>query len=132
MPCRPFIFVLALAAAAPTVAQAQFTTFIPRRTADSVKAAVVATQQKVSDSVAKAQITDLKTWVDSASGIVAPGTAADSLARTTLADTSTTFRSGSRAPATASSLPLLALIGGAALLFGALLLSDRSSAGPSA
>ena len=127
MPCRRFIFVLAIAAAAPSVAQAQFTTFIPPRTADSVKAAVVATQQKISDSVAKAQITDLKTWVDSASGIVPPGTVADSLARTTLADT-TTFRSGSRAPATASSRPLLALIGAGSLLVGALLLSDRTRA----
>lgn len=128
MPCRRIIFLIALFAAAPTMAQAQFTTFIPPRAADSVKAAVVATQQKVSDSVAKAQITDLKTWVDSASGMVAPGTAADSLARTTLADTTATFRSGSRAPATASSLPLLALGGCAALFLGALLLSDRSSA----
>lgn len=128
MPCRRFIYIFALVAAAPTMAQAQFTTFIPPRTADSVKAAVVATQQKVSDSVAKAQITDLKTWVDSASGMVAPGTVADSLARTTVADTAVTFRSGSRAPATASSLPLLALVGGASLFLGALLLRERSSA----
>ena len=128
MPCRRFVFLLALVAAAPTVAQAQFTTFIPPRTADSVKAAVVATQQKVSDSVAKSQIADLKTWVDSASGMVAPGTAVDSAARTTLADTVAAFRSGSRAPATASSLPLLALGGGAALFLGALLLNDRTSA----
>src|SRR5690348_15723608 len=101
VPCRHFILVCAIAAAAPSLAQAQFTTFIPPRTADSVKAAVVATQQRVSDSVAKAQITDLKTWVDSAAGIAAPATAADSMARMTAADTAT-FRSGSRAPATAS------------------------------
>jgi len=124
VPCRRFIILSIIASLAPTVAQAQFTTFIPPRTADSVKAAVVATQQKVTDSTAKAQITDLKTWVDSASGIVPPATAADSLARTTTADT-TTFRSGSRAPATASSLPLLALVGAGALLLGALLLRGR-------
>ena len=130
MPCRRVIFLLAIAAA-PTVAQAQFTTFIPPRTADSVKSAVVATQQKVSDSVAKAQITDLKTWVDSASGIAAPATAADSAARLTAADT-TTFRSGSRAPATASVLPMVALVGAGSLLLGLLLLRERSDVRPRA
>jgi len=127
VPCRRLILWSVITALAPAVAQAQFTTFIPPHTADSVKAAVVASQQKTTDSAAKSQITDLKTWVDSASGVVPPGTAPDSVARATQSDT-TTFRSGSRAPATASSLPLLALVGAGSLLLGALLLNGRPAA----
>src|SRR5206468_1981495 len=112
---------------APKIASAQFTTFIPPRNpvADSAKAAAVVEQKAQTDSVARAQITNMKTWVDSAAGIApAPQTAADSLAQnqsaaTTTAAESTTFRNGMRAPATASDLPLL-LLAGAALLFAGL------------
>lgn len=114
----------------PAIAQAQFTTFIPpkNKVADSVKAAVVAQQKAQTDSLSHAQITNMRTWVDSAAGVTpAPKTAADSLAAglsaTTAAET-TTFRNGRRAPATASDLPLLALIGAAALLLGIFLLGS--------
>ena len=67
------------------------------------------------DSVVHAQMTNMKTWVDSAAGILpTPMTAVDSLGVATTTTTTTTtvdttmFANGSRAPATASALPLLA------------------------
>ena len=125
--CRSFLF--ALLVGAPAVAGAQFTTFIPPRNkaADSVKAAVVAQQKVQEDSITHAQITNMKTWVDSAAGLTpVPMTAADSLAQATPvpATDTTTFRNGSRAPATASALPLIAAVGAAALLLGTLLLGS--------
>lgn len=109
---------LALIAGMPGIAGAQFTTFIPPvdKTADSVKAAVVAQQQVQQDSIATAQITNMKTWVDSAAGIApTPVMPADSVIATSIApppvvDT-TTFANGMRAPATASDLPLLLFLG---------------------
>src|SRR5438309_7622709 len=80
MSYRRFI-VLALIAAMPGMARAQFTTFIPPHTkgADSVKAAAVVQQRAVSDSIAKVQIADMKTWVDSAAGVLpTPNAASDS------------------------------------------------------
>jgi len=127
------VFVLAVLVIVPGAAQSQFTTFIPPRNkvADSVKAVVAAEQKAQSDSAQRLQITNMKTWVDSAAGIVTPATRADSLAQSAavLTDT-TTFRNGSRAPATASSLPLLATLGCAALLIGACLVGgDRRQDG---
>lgn len=110
---------LALIVGMPGIAHAQFTTFIPpvNKAADSIKAAVVAEQKVQQDSVATAQMTNMKTWVDSAAGIVpTPVTAVDSLGVATKTSTTTTvdstmFANGTRAPATASMLPLLLLIG---------------------
>jgi hypothetical protein len=109
-------------ASAPASASAQFTTFIPpqSKVKDSVKAAVVAEQRARSDSMTAASVTNMRTWVDSAAGVVAPTTAADSLTRAVAE--STTFRNGSPAPMTASSLPLLLLLGVSSLSAGALLL----------
>lgn len=110
---------LALIAGMPGIAGAQFTTFIPpvNKAADSVKAAVVAEQKVQQDSVVTAQMTNMKTWVDSAAGIVpTPVTPADSLAAGLPAPVPTRldsamFADGARAPSTASSLPLLMLLG---------------------
>src|SRR3954464_4325685 len=106
------MLVLAAIAGFPGIAEAQFTTFIPpkNKVADSVKAAVVAEQKAQGDSLSQAQITNMKTWVDSAAGLTpVPMTAipADSGVQRVVATDSTTFRNGSRAPATASDLPLL-------------------------
>ena len=113
----------------PSVASAQFTTFIPPKNtvADSVKA-IVATQQKVqADSITHAQITNMQTWVDSAAGVAPRSmTAADTVvagSRTVINADTTTFANGTRAPATASDLPLLALMGATALLLGTVLLA---------
>ena len=118
------LFVLLLLVATPATAKAQFTTFIPpkNKAQDSVKAAVVAQQKAQADSVTAAALTNMKTWVDSAAGIVAPTTHADSVMRAdslaTAAAENSTFRDGSRAPSTASPLPFLALIGATCLAMG--------------
>lgn len=114
----------------PAAAAAQFTTFIPpqNKAADSVKTAVAADQKARTDSSVNMQLTNIKTWVDSAAGVVStPRTAADSLAdrlppsNAAVVD-SAALRGGVRAPETASELPLLALIGATALGIGALML----------
>jgi hypothetical protein len=112
----------------PPPAQAQFTTYIapPTKTKDSVKAAIVAEQKAVQDSVTRSQISDMKTWVDSAAGISVPRTLADSVR---IADSSritdssvTSFANGAIAPATASALPWFVFFGVAGVVGGALLL----------
>lgn len=120
-----WIFALALLAAAPAAASAQFTTFIarPNPVKDSIKAAVVAQQKSMSDSITHAQITDMKTWVDSAAGIVAiPAIDTTLPARTTITQTTTAVSNGMVAPATASPLPFLLVFGGSAMLLGLALL----------
>jgi hypothetical protein len=114
--------VLACLVGVPQIAEAQFTTFIPpkNKVADSVKAAVVAEQKATEDSLSQAHITNMKTWVDSAAGLMPTTTSEpEPLATDTLA-----LRNGVRAPATATSLPLVVLLGTLALLLGAYLLSD--------
>jgi hypothetical protein len=127
------LLVLALIAGAPQIASAQFTTFIPPKNtvADSVKVAVAAEQKAQADSVSQAQITNMKTWVDSAAGLVPePTTAADSVAAgvtaTTTVTDSTGFRNGMRAPATASNLPLLVLAGLAMVFAGFIVLRGNA------
>jgi len=113
----------------PATAAAQFTTFIPPQTrvADSVKAVVAAAEKAQTDSAVNMQLTNMKTWVDSAAGISTPPvTAADSatVGLATVPET-TTFTNGARAPETASDLPTLVLIGAVLLALGTLLLADR-------
>jgi hypothetical protein len=135
VPIRRLI-VFSLIASMPAAAAAQFTTFIPpqAKVVDSAKSAVAAQKTAPADTTLHARLTNLKTWVDSAAGVVASSTQArDSLA-TTSADsvavaTTTTnasdtaaLRKGARAPETASDLPTLALIGVLTLGLGALLL----------
>jgi hypothetical protein len=115
------LITLALLASAPSVASAQFTTFIPPKAklVDSVKAAVAAEQKAQTDTATAARVTNMKTWVDSAAGII-PTSVADSLAQDTMMDTLTSR--GTRAPATASPLALFATGGAAMLIVGLLLL----------
>jgi hypothetical protein len=135
------LLVLALIAGLPGFAGAQFTTFIPpqHKKADSVKAAVVAQQKAQTDTSIQMQLANMKTWVDSAAGLVpTPTTAVDSanaVVPTTPAATTPVampatpmpadtiaMKNGARAPATASALPLLVLLGGVTLMVGVLLL----------
>jgi hypothetical protein len=116
-----WIIALAVIAAAPAAASAQFTTFIapPNPVKDSIKAVVVAEQRAVSDSISHAQITDMKTWVDSAAGIVkVPAVDTAPTAGAVITSTS----NGMIAPATASPLPFLIALGGASMLLGLALL----------
>jgi cytochrome b len=127
------LLALALIAGLPGFAGAQFTTFIPpkNKVADSVKAVVVAQETARADTALNMRLTNMKIWVDSAAGITAqPMTAADSLAtaqgtttvRLAEVTTTTAMANGTRAPATASALPLFALIGVGAIGVGAFLL----------
>jgi hypothetical protein len=115
---------LVVIAAAPAAAAAQFTTFIapPNPIKDSVKAVVVAEQKAVTDSITHAQITDMKTWVDSAAGIAAIPPVDTTLGVRATTQTTTAVTNGVVAPATASPLPFLLVIGGSAMLIGLVLL----------
>lgn len=130
------LLLLALALVVPRVGSAQFTTFIPPRdqaTTDSAKAAATAQQKTQSDSAVNAQLANMKTWVDSAAGVASPPTtAADSLAaqsnpQTVPADTAMAA-AGTRAPATASDLPLIALSGAGLLVIGTILVAGARPA----
>jgi uncharacterized protein YqgV (UPF0045/DUF77 family) len=123
------LLALVMLAGMPATAAAQFTTFIPPQTrvADSVKAVVAAAEKAQTDSAVNMQLTNMKTWVDSAAGITTPPvTAADSatVGLATVPET-TTFTNGARAPETASDLPTLVLVGAVLLALGTLLLADR-------
>ena len=133
------IVVGALMAFAASPASAQFTTFVSPPKKDSVAAtaaAATATPAK-RDSVQRVALGNMKTWVDSVAGTT--GTAAAVITpvdSTTKAVTTpavapeprpapTTFSNGAVAPATASMLPALALLGLAALSLGTLMLAGR-------
>ena len=116
---------LAIVAAAPAAAAAQFTTFIarPNPVRDSIKAAVVADQRVMTDSITQAKITDMKTWVDSAAGISRMSTIDTTTPpRVAMAKTTTAVSNGTVAPATASNLPFLIALGGTMMLIGLALL----------
>lgn len=126
---------LALAIGIPQVGHAQFTTFIPPRNkaVDSIKATAAVAKKAKTDSSINAQLTNMKTWVDSAAGVVAPPiTVADTTAPpvnapVTAADTAIRA-AGTRAPATASNLPLIALTGFGLLVAGTILVGGARPA----
>src|SRR4051812_19625936 len=111
-----------LLSTAPAVAAAQFTTFIapPNPVKDSIKASVVAEQKAIADSATRAQISNLKSWVDSTAGIAVPPADTTLVANTAngTIDTIATPRGGMMAPATASPLPVLLAGGLALMIFG--------------
>jgi hypothetical protein len=121
---------------AASLANAQITTYTapPRPLATPQTVASAASVRK--DSVAQATMTNMKAWVDSAAGVAAPryvGTV-DSAALANdpgrpvtepATTTTTTFSEGSVAPATASPLPTLVVLGFALFAIGALLLANR-------
>lgn len=139
---RAAVLSLVFAGLGSVPAPAQFTTFVapPRPNPDSVAAAALVVERAVTDSIARAQLTDMKAWVDSAAGVVtatadtiptfqAPSTVAPRTTRPTTHVRSTTiFTDGAAAPDTAGALPLLALIGLAALSLGIVLLHRRPRA----
>lgn len=114
--------------AAPQVAAAQFTTFItpPNPQKDSIKAAVAAEQRANSDSVTRAQIANMKTWVDSAAGVVVPPSDTAFRVTTITGDTLTTTMplttGGLVAPNTASPVPFLLATGVLGMLLGLVML----------
>lgn len=118
---KRWISSLVFIALAPAAAAAQFTTFItpPNPQKDSIKAAVVAEQKAVTDSVTRAQIANMKTWVDSAAGVAVPPTDTAFRVQTITGDTVTmTTSNGLVAPNTASPVPFLLLTGILGMLLG--------------
>jgi hypothetical protein len=123
--------ILALA----TNAEAQITTYVAPPRPISTAEAVAAADSARRDSVAEATMVNMKTWVDSASGIAVPEYVGRVDSTALVNDpgrvaverpVATTFSDGSVAPATASDLPTLAIIGIVALALGGLLLERHS------
>ena len=131
-------------------ASAQFTGVVmppPAKPAPAVKQAATQTLAERRDSAGRVSLTNMKDWVDSAAatlGVVpapaaAPTTPADSaqppVAATPAAPApqhpashtpeTTEFREGARAPNTATSIPMLALLGLVSLTAGLWLLRRR-------
>jgi hypothetical protein len=115
-----WILSLILVVSAPAAAAAQFTTFItpPNPAKDSIKAVVAAEQKTTTDSITRAQIADMKTWVDSAAGIVVPSADTAVRVQTITGDTVTVASNGMLAPETASAVPFLLLTGILGMLLG--------------
>jgi LPXTG-motif cell wall-anchored protein len=123
----------------PRALSAQFTTFVapPRKAAADSAKPTVAEAKARADSVTRMSLTDMKAWVDSASGtstkvasavfdtsaVLAPAPVAP--APNASARTTTTFSNGAIAPNTASPLPTLLAAGLAMLVTGLLVLSRR-------
>lgn len=117
---------LALALSA-TQASAQITTYVapPRPAASSPRMIAVADSAR-RDSVAQVSMTNMKVWVDSAAGVTVPEHVGDSVtANDPGAPVISGFSDGSVAPATASDLPTLALLGVVFFALGAALLAHR-------
>lgn len=121
--------VLTFLAIAPVSVRAQITTYVPPAPhGDSVRAAIVAEQKAQTDSATTQSLANMKTWVDSAAGVTAPDTATAQVAVAEPRPTpplTTTFSNGAVAPETASPLPLIALVGLAALSLGTVMLAGR-------
>jgi hypothetical protein len=119
-----WILSLIFVVSAPAAAAAQFTTFItpPNPAKDSIKAVVAAEQKATADSVTRAQIANMKTWVDSAAGVAVPPADTAVRVQTITGDTVTVMSNGVLAPATASAVPFLLLTGILGMLLGLVML----------
>lgn len=114
---------LALVALAPGAAAAQFTTFVaPPPKVDTVIVAdtAVVVTAPTADSLARANINNMKAWVDSAAGD-AVDLRTEPVAVAPMPEPGY-FADGSPAPNTATPLPLLVVLGAGAIGAGALLL----------
>ena len=123
---RTYLALAALLIASAAQASAQVTTFMPPpdRARDSVTAVTAVADSVARDSVAAAQVANMKAWVDSAAGDIVT-TRSDSMGMT--ADgMAQSFQNGSRAPETATPLPLIALLGAGAMGAGFILRRARS------
>ena len=87
---------------------------------------LVAAADSARDSVAKVAMANMKVWVDSAAGVSVPAHVGDTTAANDPGrPVTTTFADGSVAPATASDLPTVALLGVLVCAIGAALLANR-------
>jgi hypothetical protein len=122
--------------------KAQITTYISPPRAQLPNPQTVAVADSVrKDSVQQATMTNMKAWVDSAAGVSVPSRVGQVDSAALANDPGrpdpidrrdqpvvTTFSNGSVAPATASDLPELAIIGLVVLMLGAVLLVKRPHA----
>jgi hypothetical protein len=113
------------------VANAQITTYIAPPSPPKPTAAMVASADSArKDSVATAAMTNMKVWVDSAAGVAVPSTVGTIDSAALVNDpgrpVATTFSDGTVAPATASELPTLLVVGALFVLVGTALLSKRA------
>ncbi len=124
-------------------AKAQITTVVaspPRKTEPAQQAAAQRREQATQDSVARVTMTGMKEWVDSASAALAirpdtvptaadtalgtpraatsPAPRTDSSATARASEPTPEFRSGARAPDTATPFPAIGVAGAALILIG--------------
>ena len=107
-------------------ASAQITTYVayplePVKTPAMVAAADSAKR----DSIADVAMTNMKAWVDSAAGVSVPASVGKTDTSRVVDTAVTTFSNGTVAPATASELPAMLVLGLGAMAVGAALLSTR-------
>jgi LPXTG-motif cell wall-anchored protein len=125
-------FLTAALALSSTLANAQVTTYVgPPRVVAPTPEAIALADSATRDSVERTAMTNMKDWVDSASGVAVPATVGRVDSAALVNDPGrpiTTFSDGSVAPATASDLPLLMVAGLVALGLGLLILKRRSRA----
>ena len=135
---RAVLLAVAMVVISPAGAPAQFTSVITQPKKAEPAATVTTTAGGAATDTARvAQMADMRAWVDSAAGAlgVATQSPADTTAVVTAhaADTHTTVSTGDvgsmstgvRAPDTASTVPLIALLGAVVLSVGTFLLSTR-------
>jgi hypothetical protein len=131
------VFAGVLLALSASDGSAQITTYVaPPRPVTPSRAAAAADSVR-RDSVDKATMTNMKAWVDSAAGVAVPAHVGDSTTTPPAPapapappvvreePVATTFENGSVAPATASNLPAISLLGVLGIAFGAVLLARR-------
>lgn len=118
------------------VAGAQITTYVaPPRPLTATAEAVATADSARRDSVVESTMTNMKAWVDSASGVGVPEYVGRVDSTALINDpgrpvATTTFSNGSVAPDTASDLPTLIVLGLIALVLGkALLKLEQRSRG---
>ena len=113
---------LALVALAPGAAAAQFTTFVapPPKVDTVIVADTLVVAAPTADSLARANINNMKAWVDSAAGD-AVDLRTDPVEATPLPQPGY-FADGAPAPDTATPLPLIVLLGAGAIGAGAVLI----------
>lgn len=117
---------IALATLAPATAAAQFTTFVapPARVDTVIVTDTLVAAAPTADSLARANIRNMKAWVDSAAGN-AVDLREQAAPPTPLPPAGDVFPDGAPAPDTATPLPLLMVLGAGAIGAGTVLLRRR-------
>jgi hypothetical protein len=112
---------LVAAMAAPAAASAQFTTFVQPPPRPAPLTATVDTIGGVIDTTTMVTADNMRAWVDSVAGDIVPPR------DTTWRETTTRgFVDGARAPNTATTLPMLLILGMSAIGIGVVLLRMRA------